>query len=478
MIEFFTASWITRILITFILGLCILCQTLAIVLNFNNYEKSKGRLLKNLFEIAILGQIFILSLLHGEVVNGYENGIVVVVGCEKIRIGVFLTILILSLLVSFLNKSLLPLNIIIATAILLPAMENIIGAAFPWVFVAVLIFLLVRSIKNCIDSLIAIKTRISALSIIHALDTLHTGVLLCESNGYIVLSNHKMQRLMILITGKVYRNAIQFYDMLISDKYKSRCEKVQLEGQLVYLLPDKTAWIFKKTDILIINKNYIHISAADVSEHWALTAKLQDQDQELRKKSKELKSTISNLHILSKEKEIENAKMRAHDILGQRLSVLLRIIQNKDNLDYDLLTSLSKGLLEELKAEHNEASAFDKLKSIQGIFTAINVDIEFEGELPEDEEKASLFVDIIGEATTNAVRHGFATKVNIKVEFLEDEYRLTITNIGHTTKDPITPGTGIKVMKKKVQAQGGNLEITSYPKFTLYLVLPGGDKNG
>ena len=67
--------------------------------------------------------------------------------------------------------------------------------------------------------------------------------------------------------------------MLISDKYKSRCEKVQLEGQLVYLLPDKTAWIFKKTDIMILNKNYIHISAADVSEHWALTAKLQDQDQ-------------------------------------------------------------------------------------------------------------------------------------------------------------------------------------------------------
>ena len=52
-------------------------------------------------------------------------------------------------------------------------------------------------------------------------------------------------------------------------------------------------------------------------------------------KSNELKKTIANLHILSKEWEIENAKMRAHDSLGQRLTVLIRTIQNKHNLDYD-----------------------------------------------------------------------------------------------------------------------------------------------
>jgi signal transduction histidine kinase len=232
--------------------------------------------------------------------------------------------------------------------------------------------------------------------------------------------------------------------------------------------------MFTKTEIPLLMKNYIHISAADVSENWSLTSKLQIQDQELRNKSEELKRTISNLHILSKEKEIENAKIRAHDILGQRLTVLLRMIQNEEILDYKLLTSLSKGLIDEIKAEHDEISPLEELQSIQEIFNSIGVDINFKGKLPEDEEQAGLFVDIIREGSANAVRHGFATRINIESEEIKDSYNLVISNVGHTTSDPIIPGSGIKAIRKKVEAQGGNIEITPYPQFTLSVVLPGG----
>ena len=218
--------------------------------------------------------------------------------------------------------------------------------------------------------------------------------------------------------------------------------------------------------------------SVDVSENWALTSKLQDQDQELREKSSELKNTISNLHILSKEKEIENAKIRAHDILGQRLTVLLRMIQNDDKLDYDLLKSLSKGLLEELKAEDNQKSPLDELKTIQQIFTSIGVDINFKGQLPQDEEQANLVVDIIRESSANAVRHGFASRVDIGSEEKETSYNLNISNIGHTSSDPVTPGSGIKTIRKKVNAMGGTLEIIPHPEFTLSVILPGGDKSG
>ena len=170
--------------------------------------------------------------------------------------------------------------------------------------------------------------------------------------------------------------------------------------------------------------------------------------------------------------------MRAHDILGQRLTVLLRMIQNEDNLDYDLLKSLSKGLLKDLKAENGESSALYELKSIQQIFSSIGVDINIKGQLPEDEDQASLVVDIIREGSANAVRHGFATQVNIKSEEMEGSYNLEIRNIGHTSTGQITPGSGLKTIRKKVDAQGGKLEIIPYPQFTLSVVLPGGDKSG
>ncbi len=477
MIEFFSFSWVTHISVTFIFGICIIAQCLALVLNL--YRRSltlvTPRAFENLFELSILCEIIVFALLHGQMINGYKNGFVVPTESESIRILAFILVLILAIAVCIVTKTTLPFSVIPATAISLPILENALGYAFPWLFIAALIFFMGRSIKICIYSVIAVRTNISALSVINAIDTLHTGVLFCENDGYTLLINHQMQNLMIAITGKIFRNSMEFYQMLVSGKYDSRCKKAELDGQIVYLLPDGSAWMFTKTDIQFRMKGYIHISAADVTELWILTAKLQIQDQNLREKSDELKETIANLHILSKEREVENAKMRAHDILGQRLTVLLRTIQNEHDLNYDLLISLSKGLLAELKAEQNEIGPYDELKSIQQIFAAIGVDIQFKGQLPENGQRACLFVDIIREGSTNAVRHGFATQINIRAEPGENEFNLTINNNGHTTNAPIIPGSGIGLMRKKVDAQGGNLNITYYPLFTLSVVLPGGD---
>jgi len=475
MIEFFAFSWGIRILITFILGICVLTQTLALVLNFYRRSLTVPGVFENTFEIFILGEIIVFSLLHGQVISGYENGFVVASGYETIRIFIFVLTLILAIVLAMLMEIWLPLSVIPAAMISLPIIEYVMGSAFPWLFITALIFFQIRSIKICVDSIISIRTNISALSVTNAVDTLHTGVLFSENDGHILLCNRQMQKLMLAIAGKVFRNSIQFYEELISDKYESRYKKEELDGQLVYLLPDGTAWMFTKTDILFRMKNYIHISVADVSELWSLTAQLQIQDQKLRHKSNELKETIANLHTLSKQSELENAKMRAHDILGQRLTVLLHTIQAEHHLDYDLITSLSKGLLEELKAKKSEMAPEDELKNIQQVFAAIGVEINFEGQFPINIQQACLLVDIIREGSINAVRHGFATQINIKATLVKNAYNLTITNNGHTTTTPIKPGSGIGVMKKKVDAQGGNLDIIHHPIFTLSVVLPGGE---
>lgn len=435
MTDLFSFSWPIHIFIIFIIGICVLAQTLTLVFSFFRHGLNKTGIIESIFEVFILLNIVGFALLYRQIVDRYNNGLVV------------------------------------ATAY-----ENIICKVYPWFFIGIIMFFLARSIKKSILSINIIKTNISALSVIHAVDTLHTGVLFSENDGHILLSNYQMQNLMIAITGKIFRNSIQFYDTLLSDKYENRYKKAELDGQMIYILPDGSAWMFTKTNISYLMKNYIHISASDVSKLWTLTAKLQDQSQELKYKSDELKKTISNLYILSKEREIDNAKIRAHDILGQRLSLLLRIIQNDSNLDYDLLSSLSKGLLAELRAEDKDLGVYDEIKNIQEIFSAIGVDIKFQGQLPNNTDQAWLCVDIIRESSTNAVRHGFATKINIKAELIDSEYKLIINNNGHTSTSPIIPSNGIRVMTQKVSAQGGNLNIIHYPVFTLSVVLLGGEE--
>lgn len=478
MIEFFTLSWESHIFIIFILGLCVFSQTLALVLKFFRYELNKRHVFENLFEVFILIEILVFSLLYGQMVNAYKNGIVVETGYENIRIIIFIVILILAIFLSIRLKRTFFLSTIGVALISLPIMEGFIGNLYPWFFLGALIFFLIRSIQSAISSIIAIRTNISSLSIAHAMDNLPAGVLFSERNGYIILSNHQMQNLMIAITGKVCRNSLDFYEVLVSNKISTRYKKLDLDEQKVYLLRDGTAWIFTKTDISFFMESYIHISAADVTQLWILTSKLQLQDQELREKSEELKTTIANLHILSREKAIDNAKIRAHDILGQKLSLLLRMIQNEADLDYDLLISISKGLLEELKSDKDEAQAYDELKNIQGVFTAIGVEIKFKGKLPEDNHQAHLFIDIIRESSTNAVRHGFASEINIECKLVDNEYKLTINNNGYTSIKPITPGSGIKLMRKKVCEQNGNLDIVHHPIFTLSVDLPGGEEGG
>lgn len=83
--------------------------------------------------------------------------------------------------------------------------------------------------------------------------------------------------------------------------------------------------------------------------------------------------------------------MRAHDILGQRLSVLIRVIQNEDILDKDLLKSLSKGLLAELRLEKDEALPHEELKRIEEVFSAIGIKIKFQGPLPDKTKRHICF---------------------------------------------------------------------------------------
>ena len=270
MIELYTFSWITQLLITFLLGISILSQTLVVVLNHYSHSLTPSKLIESSLEISILLEIFILSLLHGELVSGYRNGMLVPAGYENIRLAVFSLALLFALIVIYINKNLLPLSVIVAAGVSLPGMGIILGKAFPYVFILIILFFLARSIKKIALNISLIKTKISALSIIHALDTLPSGVLICERDGYTVLSNYQMQNLMIALTGKVYRNSISFYNSLVSDKYKSNYEKLELEGQAVYLLSDNTAWMFTKTEVPFKKKNYVHISAVDVSEYWSL----------------------------------------------------------------------------------------------------------------------------------------------------------------------------------------------------------------
>ena len=420
MADFYAWPWPARLAVTLLLAVCVLSQTLAMALSFFS---RKGRW-KALPELCILALVVFCSLLHGQVVINIETGLIASIGYGALRIGVQ-------------------------------------GQAWIWLFIVTILSILARGVYVCLLRRREIKTSISALSVKNAIDSLRSGVLFSKPDGYILLCNAQMQRLMAVITGRVQHSSQDFYDLLTSD---------------VYQLPDGTVWRFTSTELQVKKKTYIQLTAADITERWNLTAQLQGQNEQLAQKSEELKATIANLHMLSQEREAQKVKMRAHDILGQRLSLLLRSMRDAQAVDYNLLRSLSGGLLDELKAG-DELSAQDFLDNLRQEFGVIGVDIRLEGPLPEDCARGELFPDIVRESATNAVRHGLATQVLVQIEHVQTRCRMRITNNGPPPPEKINEGDGLGSIRKKVEARGGALRVVTRPHFALEIDMPGGGGN-
>ncbi len=301
---------------------------------------------------------------------------------------------------------------------------------------------------------------------VSAIDALHTGVLFCEKSGLILLCNERMQTLMRQLTGYVHRNGNTFSELLLTGDVLPGCKKRELERQVVYLLSDHSAWMFTWTELQLKRKIYVQLTAADITERWELTEQLQGQEEKLKQRRDEISAAIANLHKLSRERETQKAKMRAHDILGERLTLLLRAIRSEQAPEYDLLRALSGGLIDELKAAE-DMTPQDKLDSLVNIFGTLGVSIETIGELPNDHEKARLFVEIAREAVTNAVKHGFATEVTIRT----NGERMEISDNGFSCGE-IKEGGGLSGMRRRLSPFGGALFVQIEPRFTLTVELP------
>ena len=87
--------------------------------------------------------------------------------------------------------------------------------------------------------------------------------------------------------------------------------------------------------------------------------------------------------------------------------------------------------------------------------------------------QAGILLSAVKECTTNAIKHGQATHVDILIGEYKGQLRLAFTDNGSGTDD-IKSGSGLSIMRERVQSVGGTLEIESAPGegFTVSLIIP------
>ena len=289
------------------------------------------------------------------------------------------------------------------------------------------------------------KEKLNNLSIKNIVDSSNIGILVLRKNKK-VLTNSVMNKILERINIK---------DDYIKNINKKNIEKI---GEDYILKVDENFYLFN------INKN--EITVFDVTEEYNLQSELNKQNEKIMQNNKELIDSIENIEKYEKEKNLLELKNKYHDLLGQNLSILQQYL-NRPNIAKDNLEEI-KYMIKEMFIDIKEIkSSKDRLNELIEIHNKSGTKILLEGKLPQNEEKAIAFFEIIREAVTNAIRHANSTEVYIKIKGDTEHTKMTIRNNGKKPKVEIIENEGIKGMRRKIAQIGGKIEIITKPEFLI-----------
>jgi len=453
--EIFVLPGVVIYLAAVILTLCVLLQTFTAVVTFYRYPRNLTVVLETLLELLVLGQILVCILLFTQAEEEFKTGVLELPRYIALRIILFAAIAAAAIVVTAYTRKAKSLPVIIAAALSLPVIEHLAGYGFVHLKLFMISFWFVRSIVLGISCYNENKSGLSALSVKNAIDSMTTGVMFCDNDGFILLANERMHQLMTAITGKAQRNGRHFISLLTLGEIKPGCRASWLEGQNICLLPDDSAWMFSMAELQIKRNSYIQLTATDITERWKLAIELPPHNEELSQRQKELGKAIDDLFLVSRERVTQTAKIRAHNMLDKRISALLHAICNDKEPDCDRLRSMAYTMIDEFRCAGSESSPRDELDMLRQALAAIGVAILIEGELPENADTAALFSDITKEAVSCTVRSGLVTKVSVSIDAQDGGFRLRITDNGPLLSWA-AKGSSIK---EKLRPFGGSLEI-------------------
>ena len=123
-------------------------------------------------------------------------------------------VLVVVCVLSMRKKQFLQLISVSASFLTLPIIEVWTGRAFPAAFTVSLLIILISGVWSTIKIRHELRTDISGLSVVEAMDSLDTAILFNHENGQIILVNRKMQELMIKTAGSAVYDGRRYLEQI------------------------------------------------------------------------------------------------------------------------------------------------------------------------------------------------------------------------------------------------------------------------
>jgi len=234
---------------------------------------------------------------------------------------------------------------------------------------------------------------------------------------------------------------------------------------------------FVLDQVVVDNEPSAYIIAYDATQAELLGEQIRQANEQLEQTSAELNEQLAEVSNLADNAAVLHMRSQVHDVIGQRLSILHRYLEDGNISDETIakIEPLLSTMLDEIAEGVNAKDDVEErltLENVVNAFAVIGVSVHARGKQPEDDQVALAFTRIIREASTNAVRHGQATRVYVAFARDARNYWLTISNDGFVPDHVSKEGSGMRGMRTTAELLGGSFSYRLDPRFTIEVSIP------
>jgi signal transduction histidine kinase len=471
MINFNSFPEAVRIAFSVLTVFCVGFAGLVLILHQYRFRHNLVYWLNGAVTLIVLCQTVVNAALIAQVQHNITDGYIVPSGYIVSRYIIFAVLTAVFICLCILKKPLLPGIAVIASFLTLPVMETWAGRMFPAAFTAAAMILLVSAFGLILKIRGELQSSISSLSVKQAMDSLDTAILFYRKNGYILLMNEKMQELMLKTAGRVFFNGRLYFETVVA----TNAERRDFDSYLLHLTENlsENVWLFTVKETRAGKNTVIRLTATEVTEQNNINILLLKKQEELKTQQEQLKIFIKNIEEVSRSEELFRMKADAHDSIGQKLTLLLRYLHQGKMPDEEMLSSTLSDLrreLHEIKIIPDDPKT--ELDIIMSSFGYAGVKISVNGDLPSDIKISAVLIKVLREAAANAVIHGYADRVYVKIDADDRDITMTVTDNSIIPPKKIKPGGGITGMTSRLAELGGEIYIETSPRFKLTATVP------
>lgn len=327
------------------------------------------------------------------------------------------------------------------------------------ILLTVIVVIVVR-IKELPDSV--------RLSVRESLDKIPEGILFATKDGDIILNNGAMEKIWYDLTGQRFLpNAKMMWASLCLKSFPNYNHSSG-DIPLLFSLPNDRFFQFSMDNLVSSNgEEYVQILAVDVSDLVQTKNHIENDTLELESQQQRLSKVLNEIVEIAKEEEILNQKILIHEKLGSAILKTKVAASSHDEEEIDASLNLWKSIVSGLTVSLKEADQIKNkshgaslLAELAEVSTMLNVDFEMEGELPKNREISYIISLLANEAITNAVRHGGATRVSMKI-YDKDGIKVVIYNNGKFENKEIKEGGGLSSIRERIEKTGGTFNINT-----------------